>query len=94
MKIDQSFVHDITTDPDDATIVTAVISMAKSLKQRVIAEGVETREQLAFLKMRLCDEAQGYYFGRPVVAEAFAELLGAPPRPQFASRPGLALSER
>ena len=76
LKVDQSFVHDITSDPEDATIVSAVIGMGKSLKQRVIAEGVETREQLAFLQSQGCDEGQGYYFSQPVVAEEFARLLG------------------
>lgn len=76
LKIDQSFVRDITSDPDNATIVSAVISMGKSLNQRVIAEGVETQEQLAFLQSQGCDEGQGYYFSRPVVAEEFARLLG------------------
>lgn len=76
LKIDQSFVRDITSDPDDATIASAVISMGKSLRQRVIAEGVETREQLEFLQAQRCDEGQGYYFSRPVVAEEFARLLG------------------
>ena len=52
-----------------------VINMGRSLMQRVIAEGVETREQLAFLKIRGCDEGQGYYFSRPVIAEQFAKLL-------------------
>ena len=76
LKIDQSFVRDITSDPDDATIVSAVIGMGKSLKQQVIAEGVETREQLAFLQSQGCDEGQGYYFSQPVVTEEFARLLG------------------
>jgi diguanylate cyclase (GGDEF)-like protein len=76
LKVDQSFVHDITSDPEDATIVSAVIGMGKNLKQRVIAEGVETREQLAFLQSQGCDEGQGYYFSQPVVAEEFARLLG------------------
>ena len=76
LKVDQSFVHDITSDPEDATIVSAVIGMGKSLRQRVIAEGVETREQLAFLQAQGCDEGQGYYFSRPLVAGEFARLLG------------------
>ena len=58
-----------------APIVSAVIRMAKSLKYRVIAEGVETRDQLAFLQAEDCDEAQGYYFSRPLVADQFARLL-------------------
>ncbi|MGC2421120.1 MAG: EAL domain-containing protein [Candidatus Acidiferrales bacterium] len=77
LKIDQSFVHEITSNPQDATIVRAVIIMGRNLKQRVIAEGVETREQLLFLQAEQCDEGQGYYFGRPVSAGEFAELLGA-----------------
>ena len=77
LKIDQSFVRDLTTDADDASIVTAVISMGKSLHMGVVAEGVETREQLAFLREQSCPEGQGYYFSRPVVAEQFTQLLGA-----------------
>jgi len=75
LKIDQSFVHQITTAPDDTTIVTAVISMGRSLKLRVVAEGVETQEEVAFLQAHDCDEAQGYYFSRPVIARQFAKLL-------------------
>ena len=75
LKIDRSFVREITTNPDDATIVSAVISMGRSLKQRVIAEGVETREQLAFLQNQHCGEGQGYYFSRPVPPQQFAKLL-------------------
>ena len=78
LKIDRSFVRDLTTDADDASIVTAVISMGKSLHMGVVAEGVETREQLAFLQEQSCPEGQGYYFSRPVVAEEFIQLLGAP----------------
>jgi len=91
LKIDQKFVHKSTVNPNDAAIVSAAISLGRSLRQRVVAEGVETREQLAFLKTRFCDEGQGYYFGRPVVAEEFAELLGAPPSLPLASRPVSAL---
>ena len=75
LKIDQSFVHDITANTDDATIVSAVITMAKSLKKCVIAEGVETEEQMTFLQAHGCDEAQGYYFSKPVVAHQFTQLL-------------------
>jgi diguanylate cyclase (GGDEF)-like protein/PAS domain S-box-containing protein len=75
LKIDQSFVGQITTVPDETIIVKAVISMGRSLKLRVVAEGVETQEQLAFLQAHQCDEAQGYYFSRPVLPEQFAKLL-------------------
>jgi EAL domain-containing protein (putative c-di-GMP-specific phosphodiesterase class I) len=75
LKIDQSFVAQITAARDDASIVIAVISMARSLKLRVVAEGVETLEQLAFLQAHECDEAQGFYFSRPVLPQRFAELL-------------------
>src|SRR5882762_8387746 len=74
-RIDQSFVRQITTAPDETTMVTAVISMGRSLKLRVVAEGVETQQELEFLQAQQCDEAQGYYFSRPVVAEQFAKLL-------------------
>jgi diguanylate cyclase (GGDEF)-like protein/PAS domain S-box-containing protein len=77
LKVDQSFVHEISSHPDDAAIVSAVISMGNSLKKRVIAEGVETREQLDFLTAEGCEEAQGYYFNRPMVANQFAKLLEA-----------------
>ncbi|MGA7930506.1 MAG: EAL domain-containing protein [Candidatus Sulfotelmatobacter sp.] len=72
LKIDQSFVRQIPTAPDQTTLVAAIISMAKSLKLRVVAEGVETLE---FLQVHECDEAQGYYFGRPVLPQRFARLL-------------------
>jgi diguanylate cyclase (GGDEF)-like protein/PAS domain S-box-containing protein len=75
LKIDQSFVSQITTVPDETIIVKAVISMGRSLRLRVIAEGVETQEQLAFLQAHQCDEAQGYYFSRPVLPQQFAKLL-------------------
>ncbi len=75
VKVDQSFVQEIKADTDSAVIVSAVISMGKSLKQGVIAEGVETAEQLAFLQAQGCNEAQGFYFSRPVAAVQFAKLL-------------------
>jgi diguanylate cyclase (GGDEF)-like protein/PAS domain S-box-containing protein len=75
LKIDQSFVSHISTAGDNASIVTAVISMARSLKLRVVAEGVETLEELAFLQTQQCDEGQGFYFSRPVPPEQFAALL-------------------
>lgn len=79
LKIDQSFVRDLITDADDAEIVGTIISMARNLKLKVIAEGVETAGQLAFLKQHECDEMQGYYFSRPVDAEKFAALLASWP---------------
>jgi len=75
LKIDQSFVRQISDSPDEATIVSAIISMGRSLNLRVIAEGVETAEDLAFLQDRGCEEAQGYYLSQPVPADQFAELL-------------------
>jgi diguanylate cyclase (GGDEF)-like protein/PAS domain S-box-containing protein len=76
LKIDQSFVRDLTTDADDASIVRAVISMGESLHMLVVAEGVETREQLDFLREHACPEGQGFYFSHPVVAGEFSQLLG------------------
>jgi EAL domain-containing protein (putative c-di-GMP-specific phosphodiesterase class I) len=76
LKIDQSFVRDIAVDEDDASIVSAVISMGKSLHMRVVAEGIETLEQLTFLRQQGCPEGQGYYFNRPMTADEFAQLLG------------------
>jgi diguanylate cyclase len=75
LKVDQSFVHEITRDPDSAPIINAMISMGKGLKQRVIAEGVETEEQLGFLQAQHCGEGQGFYFSRPIPADQFAALL-------------------
>ncbi|MEP6802145.1 MAG: EAL domain-containing protein, partial [Acidobacteriota bacterium] len=75
LKIDQSFVRDVTTDPDDAAIASAIIAMAHSLELTVVAEGVETEPQLAFLRDQRCDEMQGYLVSRPVAPARFLELL-------------------
>jgi EAL domain-containing protein (putative c-di-GMP-specific phosphodiesterase class I) len=77
LKLDQSFVQEITADPGDATIVSAMINIGKSLKQRVIAEGVETRAQFNFLQHHGCNEGQGYYFSRPVGAVQAEQLIAA-----------------
>jgi diguanylate cyclase (GGDEF)-like protein len=75
LKIDRGFVNGVTDDPDDATIVTAVIGLAHNLHLRVIAEGVETQAHLEFLRTHGCDEAQGYYFARPLAREAITRKL-------------------
>jgi len=75
VKIDQAFVRDITTDADDAAIVTAVIAMAHSLKLKVIAEGVETEEQLAFLRRHRVEGIQGYWVSRPLPADRVESIL-------------------
>jgi diguanylate cyclase (GGDEF)-like protein/PAS domain S-box-containing protein len=75
LKVDQSFVRDLTTDEDDASVVSAVINMGKSLHMRVVAEGVETREQCSFLEQHKCCEAQGFHFSRPLKANGLADLL-------------------
>jgi diguanylate cyclase (GGDEF)-like protein/PAS domain S-box-containing protein len=77
LKLDQTFVQEITANQGDANIVTAMIDIGKSARLRVIAEGVETREQLAFLKRHGCTEGQGYYLGRPVAADQASRLLQA-----------------
>ena len=77
LKIDQSFVRDLATDPDDAAIITAIIAMAHSLKLRVIAEGVETEAQRAFLQAHGCDEYQGFLVSTAVEAAPFARLIDA-----------------
>ena len=75
LKIDRSFIADIETDADDAAIVASIISMAKDLKLSVVAEGVETTQQLAYLRDKGCDVAQGYLFAKPMAAQHYVEWL-------------------
>jgi diguanylate cyclase (GGDEF)-like protein/PAS domain S-box-containing protein len=75
LKIDRSFVNDITIDPDDAAIVSSIVSLAHSLRLQVIAEGVETEAQLTYLREHDCDQIQGYFFSRPVTAAAITVML-------------------
>lgn len=87
LKIDQSFVRDITTDPDDAAIATAVIALAHTLKLTVVAEGVETTEQLAFLRDRRCDRMQGHLLSPPLPAESCLRFLDRQQAPEEAPPP-------
>jgi EAL domain-containing protein (putative c-di-GMP-specific phosphodiesterase class I) len=75
LKIDQSFISDITSNPDDAAIATAVINLAQSLRLNVIAEGVENEAQAVLLNSLECSEMQGFFFSRPLSAEKFPHLL-------------------
>jgi diguanylate cyclase (GGDEF)-like protein/PAS domain S-box-containing protein len=75
LKIDKSFVNGLTTDPDDATIVSTIIAMAHNLKMNVVAEGVETGKQLQFVDQQGCEEVQGFYFSIPLPAESVSELI-------------------
>jgi EAL domain-containing protein (putative c-di-GMP-specific phosphodiesterase class I) len=82
LKIDRSFVREVAVNPDDAAITTAIISMAKSLNLKVIAEGVEDEAQMSFLRAHQCDEIQGYYFSKPLAVDKVADKLrGDSPEP-------------
>ena len=89
VKLDASFVKDATTDPDDAALVMAVITLAHTLGKTVIAEGIEREDQLALLRLLRCDEGQGYLFGRPMPAldSVFRPPTAAAPPPSFAQLP-------
>jgi len=76
LKLDRSFIRDIPGDSEDSAIAQAIIAMGRSLSLTVVAEGVETPEQLAFLRQHACDQMQGYYFSKPIAPERFAALLG------------------
>ncbi|HLQ24408.1 MAG TPA: EAL domain-containing protein, partial [Acidiferrobacterales bacterium] len=75
IKVDRSFIKDIMENRDDAAITEAIIAMGKSLNLNVIAEGVETSDQVSFLRNHQCDEMQGYYFSKPIPENEFADLL-------------------
>ena len=77
IKIDRLFIRDVTVNPDDAAITSAIISMAKGLKLRVIAEGVENEAQMSFLRTHQCDEIQGFYFSKPLAVDMIADKLRA-----------------
>ena len=80
MKIDRSFIRDISSDMDDAAIVRATIGLAHNLRLRVVAEGVETADQLQFLRSLGCDEYQGFYKSKPLTAAEFEQVLRAETR--------------
>jgi EAL domain-containing protein (putative c-di-GMP-specific phosphodiesterase class I) len=80
VKLDRSFVKGATTDPDDAALVMAIVTLAHNLKLRVVAEGVETQEQGAFLRLLRCDEAQGFLFGKPMPPELFESRFAVDPQ--------------
>ena len=75
LKVDRSFIRNLTQDSEDKAITEAIITMGKTLSLTVVAEGVETQEQENFLREHICDEMQGFYFSKPVAADKFADLL-------------------
>jgi EAL domain-containing protein (putative c-di-GMP-specific phosphodiesterase class I) len=75
LKVDRSFIRNLPNSAEDKAITNAIIAMGKSLNMTIVAEGVETVEQLNFLKEHSCDEMQGFYFSKPILPEQFAELL-------------------
>jgi EAL domain-containing protein (putative c-di-GMP-specific phosphodiesterase class I) len=75
LKLDRSFVNGATSDPDDAALVMAIITLAHNLRLKVIAEGVETEEHLRFLRLLRCDGGQGYLFGKPMAADVFSSFV-------------------
>ncbi len=94
LKIDQSFVRNLTTDPEDAAITSAVIQLGHALNLKVVAEGVETKDQFMYLSAGGCDEVQGFYFGRPQPAEEFIEWTAIQANlPQVSARSDLELVE-
>jgi EAL domain-containing protein (putative c-di-GMP-specific phosphodiesterase class I) len=88
LKIDRSFIREISQDADDAAIVSAIIAMAHHLRLKVVAEGVETKDQLRHLRLLGGDDYQGYYRSRPLVAKEFELMLALPPKREPPTIPG------
>jgi len=89
LKIDRSFIRDVAVNADDAAITKAIISMAKSLSLKVIAEGVESEAQMTFLRAHYCDEIQGYYFSKPLSADEVVEKLRGMPAHALSASSGV-----
>jgi diguanylate cyclase (GGDEF)-like protein/PAS domain S-box-containing protein len=91
LKVDRAFIRDLTTNDEDKSLATAIIAMAQSLNLRVVAEGIELQEQASFLLEKSCDEFQGFLFSKPIIAEAFTELLTSwPTKPNHTALPSRA----
>jgi EAL domain-containing protein (putative c-di-GMP-specific phosphodiesterase class I) len=88
IKIDRAFIANLERSEQSAAIVRAVIGLGHGLKLPIVAEGVETQAQLAFLSREMCDEVQGYLFGRPLPIEAYAEQVGRPVRAESSAAVG------